>query len=483
MARFVIYSNNNYFIPLVSKFTSPYIWADMTGHDTEPDESDELNMEMSPPTRVPDKKWSTFFEVEIEKRRQLEGQGILKNRYPAKEVTEKLLALPDSQKKNYIVVFDFNHGVDFGEKLLKAGFKGIFAQKWAFDLERKREKAGELVKKYYKNVKVPRQIKFGTNSSDKMVDFIEKNNTTVWVVKPNGEGIGVYCPNSDDGPIASEQAIDFIVTNKNEINKIPMILQEKVIGVEINIETAYSNGKPITAIVDLENKFLHTEETGHQCGCAFDLVFGVDLNCKLRKLCNEPFDKLAKKLNFTGCMDMNAIISYKDGAPYFLEFCPNRFGYNALYTEIELSGLAPDKFLEQFVNGKLKYPEGFASSIRLFNEDHSEDFYRSIFDPNFEEVEVQIKRGLDSVWVGDIHKVGSKYYLGHKEAETVVVTAKSDTPQGAIEKAKFKAERDIDFDGKYFRTDSDNYHHHHNPVFRYEFIRDHHLLEVDEDNN
>lgn len=474
---FVIFSHEGYFMSIAMKMKAPVIWADMTKEETEPDEAKELSDKV--PSKVPSNGWGPFFDYQREQRRKLTGKGII-TRFPAKEVLKKLLAMPDWKRKEFTVIFDFNHGTKYGEKLKAAGFRGIFAQDWAYDLERKREKASEMVAKLYRGVGIPKQVKFGANSADKMIQFIEQNEESVWVVKPNGQGMWVFCPASEDGPIAAEESINHIKANVADINAIPMILQEKIIGVEINIETAYSSGSPLYAMVDLENKFTHPEELGHQSGCAFDLVFPVPLDCKLRVLCNQPFDALAKKIDFTGFMDMNAIISNKDGKPYFIEFCPNRFGYNAFFTELELSGKTPDEFLLGLVSGKLTLPDSvFGASVKLFNEDHHQDFMSSVFNPEYKNVEVQLSNpDLTSVWFFDVYREKGKYRLAHYSEEAIVVTAHSDTAHGAIEKAKMKAVRDISFDGKYARSDIDEYDRLYNPVCRYQFLKDHKLLEV-----
>lgn len=476
MKTIVVYSNLNHFVSVVSKFKMPYVWADMLKEETE-SKLEPIDLLSPLPYTYPSKKWSSFFEARSEEKRLLEGKGII-TRHSAKEVTKHLLSLSPAKKKDIYVVFDFNHGMKYGEILKKAGFKGIFAQKWAFDLERERDKASAMVKKYYPDVKTPREVKFGTGSADKIMEFVEKEKESVWVVKPNGDGMWVYCPPSEDGPIACEQVISHVESNKSAIDAIPMILQEKIIGVEINIETDYSEGIPIFSMIDLENKFHHVEELGHQVGCAFDIVFPVPLDSKIRQVCNAPFDALAKKMKFTGLMDMNAIISYKDGKPYFLEYCPNRFGYNALFTEMELYGKTPDYYLTDLIEGKTKMPEGvFAAGIRLFNEDHSKDYYDSIFTPGYKNVEVEIENGLDSIWFFDVYKEKGHFKLAHMTSDALIVTAKSDTPEGAVELAKHKADRDIRFDGKFFRCDIDEYDRSYNPVFRYKFLRDRRWLE------
>jgi len=434
---------------------SPFIWAGMTD--------------------VEDEKKTGLFQKEKEERRLLQGKGII-TRHSADDVVKKLLSQKPSD--DMTVIFDFNHGTKYGEPLKKHGYRGIFAQEWAYDLERKREKAGEMVKKYYKDVKVPRQVKFGTNSADKIKQFIEKDPLTVWVVKPNAEGMWVFCPKSEEGPIAMQENLNHIDANREAINAIPMVLQEKVIGTEINIETGYCDGKPVYCAIDLENKFMETEEMGHQSGCAFDLVKFVPLDCELRRMCNQPFDRLAEKLNFTGLMDMNAIISNADGKPYFIEFCPNRFGYDALMTEIECYGKGVDTYLKDLTQGTMNPPlDRFAASVKVFNRDHHEDFISSIFDKEYEHVKFQFQGDQDGVWLWDVWKDGNDYRLAHYCDDAAVVTASSDTAQGAIEKAKLKAERSLEFDGKYFRGDVDSYTRTYNPAYRYEYLRDRRLLE------
>lgn len=455
--KFIIFSSDNNFLPVVQKLKTSFLWADMTPDEVEEDPS------------------KGKFVKEVEKQRLLDGKGFI-TRHKAQEVVDKLLAMPKTKRQEVTVIFDFNHGQKFGEILKKAGFHGIFAQDWAYDLERKRDEAGKMVKKYYKEIMVPQQVKFGTGSADKILEFLEKQQDKVWVVKPDGEGLWVFPPKSNDPFAAFQETKRFLTDKKNDLNSVPVMLQEKIIGTEINIETAYYRGKPVYAAIDLENKYTDPEERGKQSGCAYDLVTFVPLDCELRRLCNEPFDAIALQMKFTGLMDMNAIISTKDGKPYFIEFCPNRFGYNALFTEIEAYGKGTDTYLKDLTQGTFNPPMGrFACSIKLFDRDHKEHFYDSIFKEDYDYPTVTVE-DPEGVWLYHVWKDSKTTRLSHYCDDAVVVTASSDTPQGAIHKAKLKAERAVDFDGKYFRSDVDEFDQPWNPVYRYNFLRDRNLL-------
>jgi phosphoribosylamine-glycine ligase len=408
-----------------------------------------------------------------EKFRKEIGEGMIE-KVPAEELTPKLL---ERTLKDTYIIFDFNHGWQYGEKLKAAGYKGIFAEKWAFTFERERETAQLFVKKHYPNVRLPEQYKV---NYDKMLYILKERNDKIWVLKFDTEDLPTFVPQFEEPALAIEETMQFIDKYVDGIKKTSILMQEKIIGSEVVVETIYSNGKPLYSNCDWENKPLFPNEKGEQTGCVYDLVKFIPLNAPIRQTLNQPFDKIAQKQKLTTIMDMAVIISHKDGLPYFLEFCPGRFGYNALFNELEIVGVDRiDEFLISICEGEPIdiNEEKFAASLRLFNLNYYQHLLEELLDEGKEHYLTleQIIEG--NTWLWAVKKMKDGYYLALSDYNVAIITAQSDTPEGAVKKAMRAAERNINFDGKYFRSDFDEFDLPYNPVWRYYFCQEKKLLQ------
>ena len=139
---------------------------------------------------------------------------------------------------------------------------------------------------------------------------------------------------------------------------------------EITPEIQFYNGKVIATFVDIEQKRLGAGEQAMMTGCAADLVFPTDISDKINKM---AFPKvvydMAKKHEGWFVWDLSILFNSKTGEAYPGEFCSNRPGYNAFYTELALQDSVTDFFLN-IAAGKnpISKPIGsFASSVRAFN--------------------------------------------------------------------------------------------------------------------
>lgn len=462
MANFIIYTNLYHLLPiapLLEEKGHKVIYAVMTDKEAEGEEDT-----------------SPIAKLKRERQQHL-GDGIIK-KYPAKKVTE--LLLEKEVREDVYILFDFNHGYQYGEALKKKGYKGFFAERWAFELEREREKSVAFVKKYYPQVRIPESIPIKGKDIPK---FLQKNRDRIWCVKPNSEDVSTFVPFSEEPALAIEEIMAFYEDNQEALSKIDVVMQEKIIGTEVNVETVYYEGKPVACVVDLENKYLQEGERGEQTGCSFDLVFYIPLEAPIRKMLNEPFDAIAKKMKLTGIMDMNVIFSHATGEPYFLEFCPNRWGFNAIFTEWAIWGDENvDEYLTQWLDGKLfinpEKEEVFGASIRLFNLNYDKMLLKYVLERESFQFPSYIVREWEGVWLWDVFMDGGELKMCLADFNSAIVTAVSDTAEGALAKAKKKANRKIDFPGKYFRDDVDEFDRPYNPAWRYYFLKDKKLLEV-----
>jgi phosphoribosylamine-glycine ligase len=70
---------------------------------------------------------------------------------------------------------------------------------------------------------------------------------------------------------------------------------------------------------------------------------------------------------YTGPLDINCIVSERDGEAYGLEFCP-RWGYSAIYAALKCLDMPLGKFLADLAEGTLKeipWKPGFGGSVRM----------------------------------------------------------------------------------------------------------------------
>src|SRR5205085_11948748 len=95
----------------------------------------------------------------------------------------------------------------------------------------------------------------------------------------------------------------------------------------------------------IENKPIGAGNLGPQTGCAQDLVFPIPLTSPVVKLAFPPIVyQMAKDRGGLFVWDASLLMDPRTGALFFGEFCPNRFGYNALFTEVCQAGSVQEFF-------------------------------------------------------------------------------------------------------------------------------------------
>jgi len=160
-----------------------------------------------------------------------------------------------------------------------------------------------------------------------------------------------------------EQLIDFLTTKAPKrlgTDKVTCILQEAIEGdvVELSREGwRLPDGKMVHPNSTLENKKLHSRDSGPRVGCAVSTVWR---DADFSGVSHKQLAKAAKLLgDYMGAMDANCIIT-PDLQAWFLEWTL-RFGYSALY--LLLSFIMPGKlgnfFLDSF---RTLWKEGFVAS-------------------------------------------------------------------------------------------------------------------------
>lgn len=351
---------------------------------------------------------------------KLNGAGLIKREW-AKKVVNYLLQ-KNLQNEIYII-FDQIYGFKYGELLRKKGYKVWGGTRLGYQLETERDKTLILLNKL--GINTPAKKEFPANSADQGIEYLKQVQDRILFVfkSDNPEVITLVAEETND------EIIKKIEAERDLINKDGFILQEKVEGIELNCETLYVRGKPVMANVDLEAKKKYNEMSEVQTGCAFDLVWAVPVNSLVRKESNAPFDEFFAKNFGTGVLDLSFIYDPVNQKSYALEVCGSRFGYNQIYTLLTTLKVPIGEYFAKILDGEYQEEitglfEGYGASLRIFNDESQKDQVMSYPE--------KIK---NNVWLWDGYKKNGKLLTAGNES-VAIITAKSETPEGAFAKVK-----------------------------------------------
>lgn len=372
----------------------------------------------------------------------------------------------ESRKKyrDYLFVFDQNHNSDKAEQLRKEGFMVFGGLKLSDRSEHDRDFGISLIEKA--GLDTPETQEF--SSIEEGLSFLDENEDRAWVFKPDEPDEKSWvttCPDHDNDPKANREIYNFL---KSQNNSTPFILQERVKGVEINVEFFVYEGKPFFAHGNFECKRKYNGDYGKMIGCAQDFEFVMPLNCKILKDTLWKLVELPDFKDYTGFLDMNLIVA--DNKYYFLEFC-QRFGYNShpnLFLSLAISPLS--EILSDWVLGNI---DNFYSHFRLG--------YGASISCNIDVPVMGLPLSFDDetdesrFYPYDTYREDDMDYLcGYDEAVGVVVAHDYD-PKSACEEAISKFKR-IHYPGKFGRIDLAQIDYLSNPIERLTAIREMGLL-------
>jgi len=381
----------------------------------------------------------SFFEPLRRKLYPLVGEGLVR----------KVPADLYEPTKDTIIIFDFNYGFNYAEILMRK-CPGIYSFEWAYELEHNRAKSAEFVKKYYPDLYTPEEVDFPPNSLKDIYRFIV-DSEDFWVIKPDSDAVHTFVPDVYERKAYLSAVEHYLLSDKDILNKTRIQLQRKIVGYECVVETWYRQGIPIMSNVDLELKNLFAGDLRPQVGCAADLVFTIPLDSYLRKIANAPFDAIARKLYFTGVMDADIIFEAKSGKPYFLEFCPGRFGYNAIFTLLDRYRGYVGDFFRWAIIGRPHPPVDrtlYGASVRIFDYNHY--YYLGEERPR----RLSIPEHCNT-WLWDVMKKDGLLYVVGSNMNILVITSSASTPDQALKAVKLYA-REVSFDTPMWRYDIDS---------------------------
>ena len=266
--------------------------------------------------------------------------------------------------KDFLWVVDGNHNPDKFDQLRKEGFQVFGSSQLQFDMENDRAFGMQIVQKA--GLDTLPYVEF--SSPEEGIEYLELSPDKAYVFKPDS-GAGcytTYVPDNEDDEEANEELRRYMTALDDD--GTTYILQERIKGLEFNVEAWIYKGTPFFAFADLECKRKLNKDEGEMVGCAHDCVFSIPLGSKV--LHNTVY-KVLKQLpaDYTGFLDVN--ILNKDKKDYFIEFCA-RWGYNSHPNLIWNLAISPlTTILSDFMAGDIKdfyrhFRHGFGTSITLY---------------------------------------------------------------------------------------------------------------------
>lgn len=369
------------------------------------------------------------------KQRLSQYEGMMK-KYPARKLVDALKKIED--KENYFIFCDQNNLFVYAEELLKAGFTmGLFPTRQDFEFEKDREAAMNFVRDNYSRVKIIIHSKFKTTEEAK--EYVESVDYPL-VLQSQGDYVSTICP-VDDVELNHTEIINALEKYKKDYEQGEIILKEKLIKpIEITPQIVFYNGEPVFTDIDIETKNIGDgENNGNQVGCGSNIIIKTEFDDEINQIAFPPIvAAMARKRSGIFVWDISLYLTNK--GIYFGEFCSNRFGYDALMTEMSMSGGAFEYF-KGLIEGKNPLKSTFGAAVRVFNLNRSIDQAITIGDP-------------DNTWLYEVKKLNDHLVSVGDCWDLGVLTGTGETFEEAVE-ATYKVLEGFSFKEKYTRTKED----------------------------
>jgi len=344
--------------------------------------------------------------------------------------------------KDNVVLFDT---VGFGTiaEHLKKTYAIYGAGKLNDALELNREFGMKIAKA--NGVKVPEYKLF--DSFDRAAAFVKKSEK-VWVFKPQNNKSPLYTYVSRDAADMHETLGYFKKFWKGQ--RVAFILQEKVEGTEISVEAWYVNGELVPNSVNstIELKRFMEGDKGPNTGCMASVVwFWRKHNPKIYKHTLAHIEPFLSRHKYNGPLDMNCMVSNKDGLPYFLEFTA-RFGYNAIYAATAEFGPL-DEFLFGLAIGErpsIKPSYKWCGAVRISIPPYPNDGAKRTVDKSIGNMESK------NIWPLDVKYENKKHLTAGVDGVVCEVTDLNETLDG-LQKSLYATIGKLSIPDKQYRSD------------------------------
>lgn len=369
------------------------------------------------------------------------------DKMPADKLVEKMRTIKNPQ--DYFVFFDFNFLFKYAEQVKEMGFHGNFPTEQDHLFEQDRDGAKDFVRTHYPRLNIAEVKEFNRIST--AIQFLRESDD-IWVVKGYDENAETFVPSIDDTELAKGQIIEALENGKDLYEHQGFILELLIPqAIELTPEKLYYNGVPVACSLDIENKPLGSGNLSIQTGCAADLVFPTEMTDRINEIAFPPIvDEMAKQHKGLFIWDASLLINKKNGKIYFGEFCSNRPGYNAFFTEM-CQGKSLDDFFSKIARGENPFTLGtVATSMRIFNLARTADD-RYVMGGSTIKYKPEI--GTD-LWFFDAIKKGRKIVSAGADWNLAVITGSGNSINEAVTKMYNNLER-FSFYGAYYRPKSD----------------------------
>jgi len=354
-------------------------------------------------------------------------------KHDAREVLKRMKNMHG--KDDWFVIFDLNSLWYYAQIAVKLGFtNGFFPTEEDTLFEDDRDKGKELVKQYWPDLEVADVQEFKT--IEEGIAFLEQSDD-LYVLKANTEGDLTVVPKGDDPEQSHEALIGALKTNQKEYEKEGYILELKIPDpIEITPQMVFYNGKPVFTDIDIENKPIGAGSIGNMTGCAGNLIIQTKMGEKINKIAfPKKVYEMAAQHPGLFIWDASILIDRRTKQLYFGEFCPNRWGYDAIFTELEMCG-SVSAYFESIVAGKNPLKQKFGVGIRVFNIKKHEDC----------DVAVQDEQGI---YFYDVKREDDHLVTVGSDWNLFVATGAADTIEEAVDHAFDRINPDMFTDGYY----------------------------------
>jgi len=271
--------------------------------------------------------------------------------------------LVEADRNTDVFVFDVSGNGVLADYTRREGFSVLGGSVIADRLERDRSFGAGVMRDC--GIEVPETVSFTSFAEGR--EHVEANPDVRWVYKPSKQ-LGDLSPSH-----VSYDAEDLIEMLENiekdvDIAEPQFELQAFEKGVAYSTELWFQNGELVPPLTNhtLERKELMNEDIGPSGGCLGNLVWF----CEGCSVCDtaKRLVPWAQRERYHGMLDLNVIVSKKDGRCFGLEFTP-RFGYDASPTLLlNLVDMPLGQFFADIARGQLTQidlRDEFAGVIRV----------------------------------------------------------------------------------------------------------------------
>jgi len=382
------------------------------------------------------------------KRRRLALYDGLLEKMDAEVLVRQLLRERDKDQWRVIVDFNFLH--PYSDVLRRAGFKGLLPHEEDEELEKDRRKAKQTVEQRYDMLTVGDYQEFKKVKDGEAL--LKRKSDQLFVLKGFNEQAKTIVPKSDDPGVNHAMILDALHRWQREYESDGFLLEEKVSDlIEFTPSAESFDGELLGVNIDIEHKLMGSRN-GQQVGCGIDLVVWQDLNSKVYECFLEPLSDLMLRENELTIWDASVLYSPSKQKFFFGEYCSDRWGFNAIFSELATIG-STTAYLDRLFSLSPLVDEDtqpIGASVRVFNLRSDEQaagqkasgelIIADIADPD--------------IWGWDVMRKDNQLYTVGYDKNTLVVTGAGESVKQAVAQTYRNLSR-VQFDSGFSLQEND----------------------------